>query len=211
MKRLLFLVASIVFSGVTSAQGLPCLEFDNVCATPSLGGSSKEVSTRIYTGLSWELGGNQGMTPDFVLGVRSITVKNTDSVTGGDFSFKFKLKNSSVSLDSTRLAYVGGKRNSLVNVGLGYSNTHSTPISTLAVQGNYLRISTDYQFYHKKFQFFGEINTLEKPTQVKSNQLNCSNGYVLTDANAESVFYGTYVPSDGSIVDGKTCLGPSPD
>lgn len=178
------------------------------CVLPTGDGSGKQTTSRWYTGLVWELGGQQGMTPDIVFGFRSLTVKNINEVSGGDANLRFKIKDSSLSLDSARLAYVGGKPSVLGNVGVGYSFTHSSPLATAAVQGSYFRLSTDYLFAQNKFQFFGEINTLKKPEEVSPGQLTCPSGYFLTDVSDVNAWYGfgnTIVPP---AVNGKTCLYP---
>jgi hypothetical protein len=204
MKKLiknLLILAAVVSIVLPEAQASVVCD----CKAPIDGGPSKQTTTRWYAGLIWELGGNQGLTPDIVLGVRTLTVRDVDSVSGGDANLRLKIKDS-VSLDSVRLAYVGGKPSVLANAGLGYSFTHSTPIATAAIQGSYLRLSTDYLFAQNKFQFFGEINTLKKPDTVGNGQLSCSSPYQLLEAAA--VPFGT-VPSS-AIVNGKTCYNSTP-
>ena len=179
-------------------------EFITVCEAPVGGGSGKQTTTRWYAGLVWELGGNQGLTPDIVLGVRTLTVKDIDSVSGGDANLRFKIKDS-VSLDSVRLAYVGGKPSLLANAGLGYSFTHSTPIATAALEGSYVRLSTDYLLAQNTFQFFGEINTLKKPDTVGNGQLSCPSPYNLSDANTLISNFPLINLPPSAIVNGKTC------
>ena len=204
---------TITLSGIVAAQVVgDCntLIGSNppACVMPMGDGSGKQTTSRWYTGLVWEIGGQQGMTPDIVFGYRSLTVKNTDQVNGGDANLRFKFKDSSLSLDSARLAYVGGKPTVLGNVGVGYSFTQSSPLATAAVQGGYLRLSTDYLFTQNKFQFFGEVNTLRKPEEVSPGQLTCPSGYSLTNVTDVNLMYGggnTIVPP---AVNGKTCLYP---
>ncbi|MGV0960253.1 MAG: hypothetical protein ACOYB1_10495 [Limnohabitans sp.] len=215
MKIFLALVLSgltIVLSGFASAQttgDCNTLIGSNppACLLPSGDVSGKQTTSRWYTGLVWELGGQQRMTPDIVFGFRSLTVKNINEVSGGDASLRVKIKDASLSFDSVRLAYAGGKPSVIGNVGVGYSFTHSSPLATVAVQGNYLRLSTDYLFTQNKFQFFGEINTLKKPEEVSPGQLTCPSGYSLTNVSDVNLLYGgvntTIVPP---AVNGKTCL-----
>lgn len=200
MKKLAFILLPLALTSVTPAHAVADCLFWQYCAAPVSDGAVKQKTTRWYTGLVWELGGQHGMKPDIVFGVRSLSVKNIDSVSGGDANLRFRIKDSSLSLDSARLAYVSGKPSALANAGLGYSFTHSSPIVTGAVQGGYLRLSSDYLFNQNKFQFFGELNTLKKPEKAGSGQLSCANpDFVLGDADDT-------VPSS-AIVNGKTCWG----
>lgn len=198
-------IASI--SGFAAAQTTDC-SIGGTCVTPTGLGAGEQTTTRWYTGLVWEIGGNQGVVPDLIRGVRSLTVKNVDAVSGGDANVRIKLKDSSIMLDSARLAYVGGRPDWLGNAGLGYSFTHSSLLATGALQASHVRLSTDYLFAQNKFQFFGEINTLKKPEKVENGQLTCPQSdipdvpYQLTDvANVDSFFS---VPGSAAV-DGKTC------
>jgi hypothetical protein len=125
-------------------------------------------------------------------------------VSGGDANLRLKIKDS-VSLDSVRLAYVGGKPSLLANAGLGYSFTHSTPIATAALEGSYVRLSTDYLLAQNTFQFFGEINTLKKPDTVGNGQLSCPSPYNLSDANTLISNFPLINLPPSAIVNGKTC------
>jgi hypothetical protein len=71
-----------------------------------------------------------------------------------------------VSFDSTRLVYVGGERDLLGNIGVGYSNPNSTLLGTIAVQGSYARLGTDYELNKNKFVPYLELNTLDNPKKV---------------------------------------------
>jgi hypothetical protein len=71
-----------------------------------------------------------------------------------------------VSFDSTRLVYVGGERDLLGNIGVGYSNPNSTLLGTIAVQGSYARLGTDYELNKSKFVPYLELNTLDNPKKV---------------------------------------------
>jgi hypothetical protein len=213
LSALLLSGLTITLSGFASAQTVGDCNtligaYPPACLLPSGDVSGKQTTSRWYTGLVWELGGRQSTTPDIVLGFRSLNVKNINEVSGGDANLRFKIKDSSLSLDSARLAYVGGKPSMLGNAGVGYSFTHSSPLATLAVQGNYWRFSTDYLLAQNKFHFFGEINTLKKPEEVSPGQLTCPSGYALTDVSDVNLMYGggnTIVPP---AINGKTCLYP---
>lgn len=171
------------------------------CEAPIGSGAAKQTTTRWYTGLVWDLGGIQGMKPDVVVGIRSLTVNDIDSVHGSDMNLRFKLTGSAFSLDSARVAYVGGTTQLLANAGLGYSFTNASPFVTAAVQPGYFRLGTDYLFAARRFKFFGEINTLEKPEKVGTGELSCANApKILTDVGS----VGGTVP-DNAIVNGQTC------
>jgi len=223
MKKLIrdmLIVSAALTTILPIAEAVPidCVTFSNlpppagtVCEAPVGGGSGKQTTTRWYAGLVWELGGNQGLTPDIVLGVRTLTVKDIDSVSGGDANLRFKIKDS-VSLDSVRLAYVGGKPSVLGNAGLGYSFTHSTPIATAALEGSYVRLSTDYLLAQNKFQFFGEINTLKKPDTVGNGQVSCPSPFKLADPStaSQNILQGFVISVPSSvIVNGQTCYKPA--
>lgn len=139
----------------------------NYCVAPAgeAGGSAKNTENRIYSGFVWELFGDQGLVPEFVIGVRSLQVKSNDNVKGADASFRIKFQDK-VSLDSLRLAYVGGERDVMGNVGVGYSFSHSSWLGTAAIQGPYTRLSADYMVSENKFKYFAELNTLDKPSKV---------------------------------------------
>ena len=126
---------------------------------------AKKTEDRVYAGLVWTLKEKPSYTPDLILGYRSLKVKSNDNVSGGDLSIRMKLEGG-VSFDSTRLVYVGGERDLLGNIGVGYSNTNSTLLGTLAAQGSYARLGTDYELNKNKFVPYLELNTLDNPKNV---------------------------------------------
>jgi hypothetical protein len=165
MKKI-FAVAAII-----SAVSLPSLA-DYADQRPISSGSS-EKATRWYTGLIWEFGGSKpSMTPDLVLGVRRTTTKNIDSVSGTDASIRIGL-GQQLGFDSVRLSYVDGKPSLLGQVGAGYSFKQNSLLLTGALQGAYVRLSTDYLLNEGEFQFFGELNTLQKPKKAGLGELSC--------------------------------------
>lgn len=199
----------------------------NYCVAPTTsetGGSAKNTENRIYSGFVWELFGEQGMIPDFVIGVRSLQVKSNDNVNGADASFKIKFQDQ-ISADSWRLTYVGGERAIMGNVGVGYSLSHSSWLGTAAIQAPYTRLSADYLVSENKFKYFAELNTLDKPSSVlqvtrpladgtcpstrPSINTSVGSAYVLTQVidgvipAIDGRFTLTVDPSQ--IVDGKTC------
>ena len=145
-----FLTPSAVFGGA---------------APPPTFSDAKKTEERVYAGLVWTLKEKPSYTPDLILGYRSLKVKSNDNVSGGDLSIRMKLEGG-VSFDSTRLVYVGGERDLLGNIGVGYSNTNSTLLGTLAAQGSYARLGTDYELNKNKFVPYLELNTLGNPKNV---------------------------------------------
>ena len=126
---------------------------------------AKKTEDRVYAGLVWTLKEKPSYTPDLILGYRSLKVKSNDNVSGGDLSIRMKLEGG-VSFDSTRLVYVGGERDLLGNIGVGYSNANSTLLGTIAVQSSYARLGTDYELNKNKFVPYLELNTLDNPKNV---------------------------------------------
>ena len=126
---------------------------------------AKKTEDRVYAGLVWTLKEKPSYTPDLILGFRSLKVKSNDNASGGDLSIRMKLEGG-VSFDSTRLVYVGGERDLLGNIGVGYSNANSTLLGTIAVQGSYARLGTDYELNKNKFVPYLELNTLDNPKNV---------------------------------------------
>lgn len=205
------------------------------CVAPAsnhAGGSAKNTENRIYSGFVWELFGEQGMIPDFVIGVRSLQVKSNDNVNGADASFRIKFKDQ-ISADSWRISYVGGERAVMGNVGVGYSLTQSSWLGTAAIQAPYVRVSADYLVSENKFKYFAELNTLDKPSNVPQVTRPLADGtcpstppiktinsipypgnpYVLTqviDGAVPSIFIDinnpTFTVDPSQIVDGKTCF-----
>ena len=133
--------------------------------------SQTETENRAYAGLVWTLQDQMSFIPDLTIGFRSLRVKSSDSVNGGEISARIKLKDG-ISFDSTRLSYVGGERDVLGNIGIGYSATNSSFLGTLAVQGAYTRLGTDYQFNGNKFVPYVEVLTVDKPG---STSYECEN------------------------------------
>lgn len=146
--------------------------------------SQTETENRVYAGFVWTLQEKTSWIPDLSIGFRSLRVKSSDSVNGGEISARIKLKDG-ISFDSTRLSYVGGERDVLGNIGIGYSLTNSSLLGTVAIQGAYSRIGTDYQFNGNNFVPYLELLTVDKPNKVskKAGTLvqTCPSGYVLDE------------------------------
>ena len=135
----------------------------------SAGGSQTNTENRAFFGLVWALQKNMSLTPDLNFGFRSLRVKSNDNVNGGEVSVRFKLKDG-FSFDSTRLSFVGGERDLLANLGIGFSATNSSFLLTGAIQGPYVRFGSDYDLLLKKLSPYIEAVTLDKPNKVRRNR-----------------------------------------
>ena len=167
----LFFVGILGFSGLANAG-------TTIPYTTTPGKSDTTTENRAYAGLVWTLKEKTSWIPDLTLGFRSLRVKSSDSVNGADLSARIRL-DGGVAFDSTRLVYVGGERDILGNIGIGYSNTNSSFLGTAAIQGPYLRAGSDFELSNKKFVPYLELLTLDKPNKV--NQIpgskTCPVGY----------------------------------
>jgi hypothetical protein len=140
-------------------------------------GEGSSTVHRAYAGLAWTLGAGKSVTkPDIVVGVRSLKVNVDDKVSNGvDMSARFKL-DAGIKLDSTRLSYVGGKREFQGNLGLGYSFTDQSTFTTLALQAPYARLGVDYGFKSGDLSPNLELLTIDKPRKVSGSRLACNYG-----------------------------------
>lgn len=173
---LFLLLLSVVCQGAFAGVAPPIIE---------AGGSSNNTQTKAYAGLAWTLGKkNSAATPDLVVGVRSVKVKSNDHInSGADLSLRFSFLDG-FSFDSTRLSYVGGKRELLGNVGLGYSFANKAFLGTFAAQGAYSRAGLDYDFSSSKILPYLELLSVDKPKAAGSS-LVCSDGGAITAPHPE--------------------------
>lgn len=148
---------------------------------------SSSNENRVYAGIVFDLDGSDGFMPDLVLGIRSIHSKSNNDVNGGDLSARISYgkHDKGILFDSARLVYVGGQRDVMGNIGIGYSNIHESLLGTIAIQGPYSRIGTDFEFNKNKLEPYLEINSLDKPNKVQGTCLN-----------------------DGRLIDGECVLPP---
>ena len=171
-----------------------------VCAAPVVG-AAHIVENRIYAGFEWQFGTGAGIAPKMVFGLRSLTVKDSNTVSGGDLSLRFDVLHQG-KLDSIRLMYVGGNRDVQHNIGGGYSFTDAQPLITVAIQSSYSRIGTDYVYGTHSFRPYVELSSLEKPNRTGTGKLTCPSGYNLSNASSAGA-------SSAQSVNGKTCTQPS--
>ncbi len=224
IQKLLLLVATLSCLGIPFASANEYCTYDidlTHCRLPiggGSGGSAKQTENRIYSGFVWEFG-SQSLIPQFIIGVRSIQVKDNDHVNGGDLNLRIKYDNS-ISFDSVRLSYVGGKRDVMGNVGGGYSFTNSSWLTTAAIQSSYTRVGADYLFAKNKVNYYAELNTLEKPAKVMRPRADgtCTvdqqgvltqviNGQ-LSNNGSPLLYNGSPVDVDpNQVLNGQTCYG----
>lgn len=176
----LFFVGILGFSGLANAGSI----VTTLPYTTTPGKSDSTTENRAYAGLVWTLKEKTSWIPDLTLGFRSLRVKSSDSVNGADLSARIKL-DGGVAFDSTRLVYVGGERDILGNIGIGYSNTNSSFLGTAAVQGPYLRLGSDFEITNKRFVPYLELLTVDKPNKVNQTpgSKTCPVGYIDTGTN----------------------------
>lgn len=204
MKKILTNIAILctLFTASTSVLAVPTLDCEspstNTCALPTGStGAGEFRDNKYYGGLVWELDGSRGLKPDLIIGYRSLLVKSDDTVNGGDFSLRFRFDDG-ITFDSTRLVYVGGRRDVMGNAGIGYSNTYKSPLFNLAVQGEYARLGVDYLWVGRnELKFYFELNSLAKPDVASDGALSCASGTLVSATG------NTTNPS--KILDGQTC------
>ena len=130
--------------------------------------ANSSTENRVYAGIVFDLDGSDGYVPDLVLGVRTLHVKSNDNVEGADLSARvsYGKHDKGLDFDSVRLVYVGGERDLMGNIGVGYSHSHQSFLGTVAVQGAYTKLGTDFEIGSNKFEPYLEVNTLDKPSNV---------------------------------------------
>lgn len=169
MKIKLLLLPILYLLSTSSYAGIivpPPIIPPPAIAAPIASKPNADTENRVYAGLIWTLKDKTSWIPDLTFGFRSLRVKSSNSVNGGDVSARIKLYDG-VAFDSVVLSYVGGKRDILGNLGLGYSFTNSSFLGALDAQGAYTRIGSDFQFNDKKFIPHLEILTVDKPNSLR--------------------------------------------
>lgn len=134
---------------------------------PTITSVGRDTQSRAYAGLAWTLGAkNPSLLPQVVLGVQSLTVRSDNNVCNGvDLNLRLAPSNG-FKFDSARIAYVGGTRDVLGNVGIGYSFASKSFLSTVSAQAAYSRFGLDYEYSTRKALPFVEILTSDRPKKV---------------------------------------------
>lgn len=193
------------FNKITTAVVLAALSQSSfaagcyACVAPSGGGDGHRTDNRVYAGLEWTLGSKQGFVPQLVVGARSLQVKASDSVSGGDLSVRLNVFGG-FGVDSLRLVYVGGNRDVQGNIGGGYSFVDGKFLGTAAVQAAYSRIGADYVFGVGTIRPYVQVNSLQKPKSV-NGALSCPSNYKLMSASLVNA-------AASETTNGQTCSMP---
>lgn len=201
--QLALLSFAAFFTQVSHASAYPCV-LSYTCVAPSGGtGEAHHTENRAYIGFEWPLTDKASLAPQLVLGLRSLTVKNSNTVSGGDLSVRIDAFHHWV-FDNVKLAYVGGNTDLQENIGGGYSFVDARPLATVALQGPYSRIGLDYVFGAGVFKPYIGVNSLKKPEQLSGNsQLTCQSGYTLSNAT-------TFGATAAETTNGMTCAKALP-
>ncbi len=165
----LSLTAFSVHAGVPIGPIVPAFQ-----AVTTNAESQTQTENRAFAGLVWTLKDKFSFIPDLTVGVRSLRVKSSDSVNGAEISARIKFQGG-VALDSTRLSYIGGQRDFLGNLGVGYSFSNASILGTVAAQSAYSRVGTDFQFSDKSFVPYFELLTVDKPHNVDKKVTTTNN------------------------------------
>jgi hypothetical protein len=173
------MIKKIIAVGALMSMSIPVLA-GMVPVTVVVNTPNKDTQTRAYVGLVWVFNNKASMKPDVTVGVQSLRVKSSDSVSGADFNLRFKIEEG-LKLDSNRLSYVGGERNAQGQLGFGYSYSQKSWLTTGAISGPFSKVGTDYLLNKKTFDPFIEINTMNKPKKVNgSTSSSCPPDYELS-------------------------------
>jgi len=149
-----------------------------VVVTPTtITSPNKDTQTRAYAGLVWVFNNKASMKPDVTVGIQSLRVKSSDSVSGADLNLRFKME-SGLKLDSNRLSYVGGERSAQGQLGFGYSYSQKSWLTTGAISGPFSKVGGDFILNKKLFDPFIEVNTMKKAKKVNGvSTSGCLNTY----------------------------------
>jgi hypothetical protein len=135
------------------------------CVTPGQGGSN--YKTQVYMGLQFAFG--NGAVPKLVVGARR-TKASGRKVYGADANVRIGFQNG-VKLDSSVLSLVGGRSDSLVNTGIGYSFAEKSVMITGAFEKAHVRGGVDYVFSLSAPTYFIEANTIKQHEGVGALRL----------------------------------------
>lgn len=227
MKKLLIsifiLLASASVSAAPNANCMDATNWDPItnprgevfgnCTALNGGGESETRENQLYMGFSWSLGENISKVPDLVLGARSAKVKSSNDVNGVDLTLRISLQNE-ISFDSARLSYIAGSRDVHGNLGLGYSNKHTSLLATAAVQAAHFRAGTDYVFKNLGFEPYVEVNTLKRLEKISKSSPCAGGGSPKTiDFNNPIGLFGSeagfYTTDPNFAVGSQACFTPA--
>lgn len=157
--------------------------------------NGKRRTESFFVGINWNFGSK---TPELVLGFRSLKTKANKKSSGAQLDLILGLQGG-LSFDRVRLAYVGGPRSGLAQLGLGYSYAQKTPLVMAGVQAPYAQAGVDYLFTGTFLPYVG-VNSLGRP-KLPNGTSSCTPPAVLL-----SVSDLEFAPQDQFTTNGQTCF-----
>lgn len=197
------LVAAVALLGTQAANAgfSPCGTQPGTSCTVPVAQGSDNARTQAFVGVNWTFG--QG--PDLVLGVRYTKTNARQRVLGGRLEAVFPIAASwrGISFDRLRLRAIGGQRNFMQELGLGYSFGANAFLASGAVQTSHASLGTDLIFGKLQWLPYVGLDTLSRPHALSDGSLGCSSG-TLTSATVLNNSIVTVLP--GQQVNGLTCF-----
>lgn len=157
--------------------------------------NGKRRTESFFVGINWNFGSK---TPELVLGFRSLKTKANKKSSGTQLDLILGLQGG-LSFDRVRLAYVGGPRSGLAQLGLGYSYAQKTPLVMAGVQAPYVHAGVDYLFTGSFLPYVG-VNSLGRP-KLPNGTSACANS---TAPLQVSDF--DFPPAEQFTTNGQTCF-----
>ena len=177
------------------------------CSTPIGSNGSSRNDSNVYMGLVWNIENFASKNPDILIGLRTTKINFKNNVKGADLNIRLQ-PTKNYTIEGIRLSYLDGSRNSIVNLGGGYSFNKSDSLITAAVETAHIRLGSDYLLSGKILSPFAEVNTLKRIKRVTSN-LSCAREVeTLRRVDNNSSF--TYATDEyrNNLLPGLTTLGP---
>lgn len=109
-----------------------------------------------FAALKWTFG-EKSLTPDVVIGYRSVDVESNGDVSGWQGSVSYRPHHG---IDKMKLEGVTGDDDMQYTYGGGYSLQHHKPILSAGVNGSHLMAGADYVLGHHKVEPYFGLTTL---------------------------------------------------
>ncbi|WP_290699751.1 hypothetical protein [Amphritea sp.] len=124
----------------------------------------EESKDEAFIGFNWALGGS--LTPELILGFRSVDVNSDGDVEGAGTSISFSLLKTS--FDKIKVFGIKGNDDLAGELGFGFSLLNQSWLGTLGAQGDHFNIGADL-LKQGGFQLNGQLNSTdyEAPDQEK--------------------------------------------
>jgi hypothetical protein len=158
----------------------------------------KRHTDSIFVGINWNFASK---APELVVGLRSLSTKADKKSSGIQLDLVMPFLGG-FSFDRVRLAYVGGQRSALGELGLGYSFAKQTPLVMAGLQVEHFQLGVDYLISGTALPYVG-LNSLRRPRLPTgtSNSLGCEVGTLTPVSSLDP----SAQPAAQYIVDGQTC------